>query len=124
MGALYRDVAAPTQARDLGRRPAEPVSRGTRSDHHRDDPAGHYACTGPAALARGAIDAAEQDVRADAARIGTTVTAAVKASYTTSITRIYLFAIPLSAVALLVIALWLREIPSSKGRTIEATPGE
>jgi hypothetical protein len=50
----------------------------------------------PAALARAssAIDTAEQEVRADAARIGPTVTAAVKTSYTTSITRIYLFADP------------------------------
>ena len=82
--------------------------------------------TDPAALARAnsAIDAAEQDVRADAARIGPSVTAAVKTSYTTSITRIYLFAIPLSAVALVVIALWLPEIPLSKSRNTEADPGE
>ncbi len=80
----------------------------------------------PAALARArsALDAAEQKVRADAARIGPTVTAAVKTSYTTSITRIYLFAIPLSAVALLVIALWLPETPLSKGRNIEVALGE
>jgi hypothetical protein len=52
------------------------------------------------------------------------VTAAVKTSYTTSITRIYLFAIPLSAVALLVIALWLPETPLSKGRNTEVALGE
>ena len=80
----------------------------------------------PAALARAssAIDTAAQEVRADAARIGPTVAAAVKTSYTTSITRIYLFAIPLSTVALLVIALWLPETPLSKGRNTEVALGE
>jgi len=80
----------------------------------------------PAALARAssAIDAAEQQVRGDAARIAQEVTAAVKLAYTTSVTRIYLFAIPLSAVALLVIALWLPELPLSKAQHGETTGGE
>jgi hypothetical protein len=82
--------------------------------------------TDPAALARAssAIDAAEQKVRADAMRIGQDVTVAVKTSFATSVTRIYLFAIPLSAVALLVIALWLPEIPLSKGHHAETAGGE
>jgi hypothetical protein len=80
----------------------------------------------PAALARArsAIDAAEQEVRAEATKIGPTVTAAVKTAYTTSITRIYLFAIPLSVVALLVVVLWLPEIPLSRGRPFEQANGE
>lgn len=80
----------------------------------------------PAALDRAgsAIDAAEQEARADAARIGHEVTAAVKTSFATSVTRIYLFAIPLSALALLVIALWLPEIPLSKGLDLTPASGE
>lgn len=64
--------------------------------------------------ANGAIDAAEQQVRADAARVEQQVSSAVKTSFATSVTRIYLFAIPLSALALLVIALWLPETPLSQ----------
>lgn len=80
----------------------------------------------PEAFARAssAIDAAEQQARADAVRIGQDVTAAVKAAFTTSVTRIYLFAIPLSAIALLVIALWLPEIPLSTARSLEPVHGE
>jgi hypothetical protein len=80
----------------------------------------------PAAMARAntAINVAEQQVRAEAARIAPDVAAAVKAAFTTSITRIYLFAIPLSALALLVIALWLPETPLSKGRNFEPAGGE
>ncbi len=76
------------------------------------------------ALAHSAIDAAEQAVRAEAVGIGQEVTSAVKTAYATSVTRIYLFAIPLSAVALLVIAVWLPEIPLGKGRPSESTVGE
>ena len=80
----------------------------------------------PAALARAssAIDAAEHAVRGDAARIAQDVTAAVKTAYTASVTRIYSFAIPLSAVALLVITLWLPEIPLSKAGDVETVAGE
>ncbi len=80
----------------------------------------------PQALARAssALDAAEQDVRTDAARIGQEVAGAVKSSFATSVTRIYLYAIPLSAVALLVIALWLPEIPLSKARHAAPAGGE
>jgi hypothetical protein len=63
-------------------------------------------------------------VCADAAQIGQDVTVAVKASFATRVTRIYLFAIPLSAVALLVIALWLPEIPLSKADDVETVAGE
>jgi hypothetical protein len=80
----------------------------------------------PQALARvgSALDAAEQEVRADAARIGQEVAGAVKSSFATSVTRIYLYAIPLSAVALLVIALWLPEVPLSKARHVAPASGE
>jgi EmrB/QacA subfamily drug resistance transporter len=80
----------------------------------------------PQALARAssALDAAEQDVRTDAARIGQEVAGAVKSSFATSVTRIYLYTIPLSAVALLVIALWLPEIPLSKARHAAPAGGE
>lgn len=76
------------------------------------------------AQATSAIDAAEQQLRADAPRIEQEVTAAVKAAFTTSVTRIYLFAIPLSVVALLIIALWLPETPLAKSRNLEPVHGE
>ena len=74
--------------------------------------------------ASSAIDAAEQAARTDAARVGQQITTAVKTAFATSVTRIYLFAIPLSAIALLVIALWLPEIPLGKGRKFETAHGE
>jgi EmrB/QacA subfamily drug resistance transporter len=80
----------------------------------------------PAALAQAnsALDAAAVQARNDAPGVGQAVTAAVKAAFATSVTRIYLFAIPLSLVALAVIAIWLPEIPLSKGRPLERLHGE
>ncbi len=87
---------------------------------------GTASASNPAAIARArrALDIAEQQARADGARIGQAVTAAVKTAFTTSVTRIYLFAIPLSAVALVVIVLWLPELPLSPRRHHEANTGE
>ena len=76
----------------------------------------------PQALARAtsAIDAAEQQVQQAAQHIGQQVNIAVKLSFTNSITRIYVYSFALSIVALVVIALWLPEIPLSKGKRAEA----
>ena len=78
----------------------------------------------PQALAQAnqAIDAAEQQVRSDAQRVGQQVNTAVKASYATSVASIYFYAIWLALMALIVIALWLPEIPLSKSNAVEHSP--
>ncbi len=50
------------------------------------------------------------------------VTDAVKRSFTTSITQIYVYAFWLSLVALAAIVFWLPEIPLSKGAPAEVAP--
>src|SRR5262249_50166478 len=74
------------------------------------------------ARANGAIDAAEQQTRQQAEQLGQTVSTAVKQSFATSVTQIYVYAFWLSIVALVAVALWLPEIPLSKGYQIEAAP--
>ena len=77
--------------------------------------------TDQAALARvnTALDTEEQVVREQAQAAGTRVTAAVKLSFTESITSIYFYAMFLAIAALLVVTIWLPEIPLSKGRKFE-----
>ncbi len=74
------------------------------------------------ARASSAIDAAEQQARQAAQRVGPSVSDAVKQSFTTSITQIYIYAFWLSIVALAVLVLWLPEIPLSKSYPAEAPP--
>jgi EmrB/QacA subfamily drug resistance transporter len=78
----------------------------------------------PQALARAsqALDAEEQQVRQEAQVAAQRVITAIKQSYATSITRIYFYAIWLTAAALLAIALWLPEIPLRKSNRAEAPP--
>jgi EmrB/QacA subfamily drug resistance transporter len=78
----------------------------------------------PQALARAnsAIDAAEQQAQQTARQIGPQVSAAVKLSYATSITRIYIYAFWLAIVALVVVTLWLPEIPLGTSNRAEAPP--
>jgi len=78
----------------------------------------------PQALARAnsAIDAAEQQAQQAALQIGPQVNAAVKLSYATSITRIYVYAFWLAIVALVAVTLWLPEIPLGKSNRAEAPP--
>ncbi|MBC8160112.1 MAG: MFS transporter [Roseiflexaceae bacterium] len=77
----------------------------------------------PQALARAnnALDDAELQARQRAQAVTQQVDTAVKQSFTTSITRIYIYAFGLSLLALAVIALWLPEVPLSKSRSA-ATP--
>ncbi len=72
------------------------------------------------ARANSALDAAEQEVQRSAQSIGQQVNDAVKQSFTSSITSIYIYAFGLSIMALAVIALWLPEIPLSRGKHVEA----
>jgi hypothetical protein len=67
-----------------------------------------------------AIDVAEQGSQQQAQALGQRVHDAVRESYATSITQIYVYAFWLSIVALVVIVLWLPEIPLSKGNRAEA----
>jgi MFS family permease len=78
----------------------------------------------PQALARAnsAIDAAEQQAQQQAAQIGPQVDAAVKLSFATSITRIYVYAFWLAIIALVAVTLWLPEIPLGKSNRAEAPP--
>jgi hypothetical protein len=78
----------------------------------------------PQALARAnsAIDAAEQQAQQTARQIGPQVNDAVKLSYATSITRIYVYAFWLAIVALVAVTLWLPEIPLGKSNRAEAPP--
>src|SRR6266545_2960980 len=78
----------------------------------------------PQALARAnsAIDAAEQQAQEAARQIGPRVNDAVKRSYATSITRIYIYAFWLAIVALAAVTLWLPEIPLGKSNRAEAPP--
>lgn len=62
------------------------------------------------------LDSAEQQARQEAQVTGQRVNVAVKQSFTTSITRIYIYAFVLSIIALVAIVIWLPEIPLSKGR--------
>jgi EmrB/QacA subfamily drug resistance transporter len=80
--------------------------------------------TDPQALARAnrAIDAAEQQARQTAQQIGPQVNDAVKLSFATSITRIYIYAFWLAIVALVAVTLWLPEIPLGKSNRAEAPP--
>jgi EmrB/QacA subfamily drug resistance transporter len=73
------------------------------------------------ALARAntVIDAAEQQAREQTQSLGQRVSDAVKLSYATSVTQIYLYAIWLTGAALLLIALWLPEIPLRKSNHTE-----
>jgi EmrB/QacA subfamily drug resistance transporter len=70
--------------------------------------------------ANAALDTAEQQARQSAQELGQRVDTAVKQSFTSSITSIYIYAFGLSLIALVVIALWLPEIPLAKGRRAEA----
>jgi EmrB/QacA subfamily drug resistance transporter len=70
--------------------------------------------------ARSAFDVLEQHTQQEAQRVGQRVNDAVKLSLATSITRIYIYAIGLSIAALIVIGLWLPEIPLRKARRPEA----
>jgi EmrB/QacA subfamily drug resistance transporter len=74
------------------------------------------------ARANGALDAAEQQARQDAQQVAPKVDEAVKRSYTTSITQIYVYAFWLSIIALATIVFWLPEIPLSKGSPAETAP--
>jgi len=65
-------------------------------------------------LANRALDVAEQQTQQEARRVGQRVNDAVKVSLATSITRIYIYAIGLSLIALSAVALWLPEIPLRK----------
>jgi EmrB/QacA subfamily drug resistance transporter len=78
----------------------------------------------PQALTRAnsAIDAAEQQARQTAQQIGPQVNNAVKLSFATSITRIYIYAFCLAIVALVAVTLWLPEIPLGKSNRAEAPP--
>ena len=78
----------------------------------------------PQALARAnsAIDAAEQQAKQAAQQIGPRVNDALKLSYATSITRIYIYAFWLAIVALVAVTLWLPEIPLGKSNRAEAPP--
>jgi MFS family permease len=78
----------------------------------------------PQALARAtsAIDAAEQQARQTAQQIGPQVNTAVKLSFATSITRIYIYSFFLAIVALVAVTLWLPEIPLGKSNRAEAPP--
>ncbi len=78
----------------------------------------------PQALARAtsAIDAVEQQAKEAARQIGPRVNDAVKRSYATSITRIYIYAFWLAIVALAAVTLWLPEIPLGKSNRAEAPP--
>lgn len=78
----------------------------------------------PQALARAnsAIDAAEQQAKQTAQQIGPQVNGAVKLSYATSITRIYVYAFWLAIIALVAVTLWLPEIPLGKSNRAEAPP--
>jgi hypothetical protein len=76
------------------------------------------------ALARAnqVLDAAEQQARQQAEQVGQVVGTAVKHSFATSVTRIYIYAFWLSIIALVAVALWLPEIPLSRGSPAEAAP--
>jgi EmrB/QacA subfamily drug resistance transporter len=74
------------------------------------------------ARANGAIDTAEQQARQESQQLGQTVSNAVKQSFATSVTRIYVYAFWLSVIALVAVALWLPEIPLSRGSPAEAAP--
>jgi len=74
------------------------------------------------ARANQALDAAEQQARQQAEQVGQVVGTAVKQSFATSVTRIYIYAFWLSIIALVAVALWLPEIPLSRGSPAEATP--
>lgn len=67
------------------------------------------------------IDSAEQEARQEAIQMGQNVNAAVKTSFSTSITAIYFYALWLSVLSLIIVAIWLPEIPLSHGPT-EAAP--
>ena len=63
------------------------------------------------------------DVLSQTARqIGPQVNDAVKLSYATSITRIYVYAFWLAIVALVAVTLWLPEIPLRKSNRTEMPP--
>ena len=78
----------------------------------------------PQALARvnSAIDAAERQAQQVAQQIGPRVSDAVKLSFATSITQIYIYAFWLAIVALVAVTLWLPEIPLGKSNRAEAPP--
>jgi hypothetical protein len=65
---------------------------------------------------------AEQQIRQETRGIGRRVSDAVRASYAASVTRIYVYAVWLTAAALVAIALWLPEIPLRKSNRAEAAP--
>jgi EmrB/QacA subfamily drug resistance transporter len=69
-----------------------------------------------------AIDVAEQSSQQQAQALGQRVHDAVRESYAISITQIYIYAFWLSIVALVVIILWLPEIPLSRGNRPETPP--
>ena len=76
------------------------------------------------ALARAnqAIDTGEQQARQEALDVSQRVTDAVKQSFATSITRIYVYAIVLAVIALIVVAVWLPELPLSRSNRNDARP--
>ena len=74
------------------------------------------------ARANSAIDAAEQQAQQVAQQIGPRVHDAVKLSFATSITRIYIYAFWLAIVALVAVTLWLPVIPLGKSNRAEAPP--
>lgn len=71
-------------------------------------------------IANSAIDDAEQQAQQQAQGVGLRVNDAVKQAYATSVTRIYFYALWLSLAALIIVALWLPEIPLRKSNRVEA----
>ena len=69
---------------------------------------------------KGAGDGDVHAVRQEAQQLGQTVSTAVKQSFATSVTQIYVYAFWLSIIALVAIAFWLPEIPLSKSSRTEA----
>jgi len=80
----------------------------------------------PAALQRVniAIDEAEQAAHTEAVQVGPSVDTAVKLSYTASITQIYHYSFWLVMIELILIAIWLPEIPLAKSYAPEPVMGE
>jgi MFS family permease len=84
----------------------------------------HSAGADPQGLVRAnqAIAAAEQQVEQTAHTISQRLNGAVRVSYAVSITQIYLYAFWLAILALVIITLWLPEIPLSRHSHAETPP--
>jgi len=84
----------------------------------------HSAGADPQGLVRvnQAIAAAEQQVEQTAHSISQRLNGAVRISYAVSITRIYMYAFWLAILALVMIILWLPEIPLSRHSHTETPP--